>query len=88
MDEKIRYQKLLQSPQWRDKRVEILKRDKACRSCGTTNNLHVHHRQYHTSKVTNRFVSPWKYNSKYLITLCAECHKIGHFHYQIPVKFI
>lgn len=53
------YESLLQEPQWKFKRVEILNRDNSqCRNCGSKNNLQVHHGQYHKIKITGDFVKP------------------------------
>jgi 5-methylcytosine-specific restriction endonuclease McrA len=79
------YNTLLRSPQWFEKRKIILARDNnKCRSCGATNGLHVHHRQYHFSKRTGQKQLPWKYQNKYLITLCDKCHTAGHSKFKVP----
>ena len=79
------YEELLRTPQWKQKREKILRRDKyECRCCGSTYSLQVHHRQYHTCQSTGERKEPWVYEDKYLITLCNHCHKIGHQTYQIP----
>lgn len=78
------YKELLQMPQWRTKRKEILLRDgNKCRSCGTKGNLHIHHRQYHANSKTGLQVLPWKYKNDLLIALCANCHRAGHSLYQV-----
>jgi 5-methylcytosine-specific restriction endonuclease McrA len=80
------YADYLAMPQWRMKRLQILKRDnKQCRSCGSKDSLHVHHRQYHTQRKTGIRKKPWEYENRYLVTLCASCHRNGHLQYQIPV---
>jgi 5-methylcytosine-specific restriction endonuclease McrA len=80
------YNKLLSTPQWRKRRIQILKRDNyACRSCGSTQNLHVHHRQYHYFGNSGDKKLPWDYTDKYLITLCSDCHSKGHAKFQIPI---
>lgn len=80
------YAKCLKMPQWRLKRMQIIKRDGGqCRSCGTKHNLQVHHRQYHTLVKTGERKLPWQYDNKYLVTLCATCHLNGHQKYHIPV---
>lgn len=79
------YDLLLKSPQWFEKRKIILERDNnKCRWCGSTKGLQVHHRQYHVIKRTGTKQSPWKYENKYLITLCEKCHSAGHEKYKIP----
>jgi len=64
------YQKKLEDPRWKEKRLEILERDKkCCQSCGKSKKvLQVHHRLYISG------VEPWDYPDKYLVTLCAGCH--------------
>jgi len=79
------YNKLLMTPQWQQRRKEILKRDaNKCRHCGAISGLNVHHRQYHISEQTGYFLLPWKYANRYLITLCEKCHQAGHANYKVP----
>lgn len=88
-DVKMQYDLLLTSDKWKAKRKEILHRDgNTCAVCGANASLQVHHRQYHTDRKTGKYLPPWQYHSKYLITLCSSCHKDGHEHYKIPVKYI
>lgn len=83
------YKSLLWSEEWRKKRDRILQRDNnKCVICGASDNLVVHHRQYHFNLKKGRKEDPWNYEDKYLITLCEECHKEGHKKYQIPIKQI
>jgi hypothetical protein len=61
------------NPKWITLRSKILERDSfRCLLCGDTQNLHVHHLKYRK----NRFV--WEIDSKYLVTLCKECHEEWH----------
>jgi len=62
------YSEKLKDPRWQKKRLEILQRDNwACQICGDDENtLHVHHYKY--------CGEPWEVDSKYLKTLCADCH--------------
>lgn len=85
-DSKAKYQNLLKKPEWFIKRKQILDRDdNQCKNCGSRNNLVAHHRQYHFLKRKNDFKLPWEYNNHYLITLCYDCHTIGHGNYKVPV---
>ncbi len=78
------YHQLLQRPEWKAKRLEILDRDNhVCKNCGSTENLQVHHKQYHFFK-NGRIRNPWEYEGVYLITLCHRCHEAGHKKYIIP----
>lgn len=80
------YQDLLNSEEWRNKRTEIIARDKVCKNCGTNQRLQVHHRQYHWDTESDDFVAPWQYAEHLLVTLCESCHKAGHEHYgKVPV---
>ncbi len=80
------YGELLRTPQWLDRRVQILKRDNyKCCNCGSLNGLEVHHRQYHRLKSIGDFRKPWAYPDNNLVTLCAQCHQIGHKKYTVPV---
>lgn len=83
------YNTLLKSKRWFDKRKIILARDRnKCRSCGSNENLQVHHRQYQIIKRTGLFQLPWKYDNRYLVTLCNKCHKNGHQVYKVPSYII
>ena len=58
-----------QSAEWKKIRRGILKRDNnACKECGSTESLHVHHIKYR--EFSNK--------RKNLITLCKVCHKKKH----------
>jgi 5-methylcytosine-specific restriction endonuclease McrA len=82
----LEYGELLSFPQWKKRRKQILLRDgRKCRSCGDTGFLQVHHRQYHVIKSIGKFKLPWKYEGRYLITLCEKCHTAGHSKYSVPV---
>ncbi len=72
------YAEKLKDPKWKDKRLEILKRDGYLCLCCHFNHkvqpykLHVHHLRY----LPNR--EPWEYRDEDLITLCYDCHKMAH----------
>lgn len=69
----LTYIQLLKKPQWKEKRLEILKRDSyKCLVCKSEKQLNVHHRIY----IGNRL--PWKYHNSYLATLCRKCHESIH----------
>lgn len=79
------YGALLFDPRWRMKREEILLRDHhSCVICKRTEDLQVHHRQYHFVVRKNNFKFPWEYDNTLLITLCEPCHKRGHNKYKVP----
>jgi 5-methylcytosine-specific restriction endonuclease McrA len=80
------YGELLQRSEWSQKREVVLKRDgHRCLNCGSENNLQVHHRQYHRHVRTGSYKKPWDYKDQYLITLCFDCHKVGHKYYKVPI---
>lgn len=86
MVKNITYPEMLLTEKWRSKRKEILERDShKCRNCGNIQNLEVHHRQYHRDNKTGLKREPWDYNNKYLITVCHNCHKIGHEQYKVYI---
>lgn len=68
------YAELLLRPEWKERRLQILKRDNyTCQRCGVRGKkMNVHHLRYDKS------VMPWEYDDKDLITLCEECHEIVH----------
>ena len=76
--EKALYSERLLDPRWKQLRDVVLRRDAGkCRCCGSTDNLQVHHRQYHT-RPDGRWIAPWQYATRLLITYCASCHEAGH----------
>lgn len=66
------YDEFLKSPYWRKVRIVVLKRDNnSCRSCGSSEDLHIHHLTYkHHLKELD--------NLDDLITLCKNCHNEIH----------
>ena len=63
------YSEKLKDHKWAVKRTHIILRDEnACRYCGRSENLQVHHTVYLAGK------EPWDYEDKFLITLCDTCH--------------
>ncbi len=73
------YSELLLDPRWRDKRLEILKRDNGiCQYCGKQeHSMHVHHK-YYMKYPDGKKLPPWNYPDDALITLCEHCHKWWH----------
>lgn len=72
---KITYEDLLNSPQWKVRRREIIKRDGfKCQHCGTKFKLQIHHKYYENGN------APWEYPNGALITLCECCHWKFHAH--------
>ena len=64
------YSAYMRSPEWARKRAATLNRQgRYCRSCGTTEQLHVHHRSYaNLGRETNAD----------LVVLCETCHTGVH----------
>lgn len=82
------YGSLLFNPKWREKRQHIIDRDGGrCVICGSTDELIVHHKQYHLAETGEKYV-PWNYPDKYLVTLCKDCHQRGHAKYNVPAFVI
>jgi len=76
------YKKQLNSPKWNTKRKKILKRDKyKCTICKGKKNLEVHHTFYY-----DKFINPWNYPNKSLITLCNKCHSELHERFSVEIK--
>lgn len=70
---KLSYQEQLNSEEWKEKRLLILKRDNfRCVKCGYKGILHVHHKLYEKGKMA------WEAKDVNLITLCKKCHDIEH----------
>lgn len=85
MTQKPDYSELLEHPEWKALRTTIIARDGGkCRNCGSSTNLHVHHRQYQFDEQSNDFVKPWNYPTNLLVTLCSICHMNGHKKFEIP----
>lgn len=81
------YQILLQRPEWKQKRLEILNRDgHKCQWCGAAHNLQVHHKWYCKCPNGTRR-KPWDYDNKVFMTLCDRCHKRYHEKYEVKTIY-
>ena len=70
------YTEKLTDPRWKERRMEILVRDKGrCVACMSPHWLQVHHKEYIYG------LEPWEYLDEYLVTLCRRCHEIVGGHY-------
>lgn len=84
-----RYNVYLNRPEWKKIRDKIIERDNnKCVVCSSTKELQVHHKQYHFSNTARDFVKPWQYPERLLITICNNCHNIGHKKFKVPTKYI
>jgi len=61
---------LYSSLKWRELRLKILKEDKKCLICGTTENLHIHHKK--------RYKEGGENIRENLVTLCLSHHQKIH----------
>ena len=69
----IPYKQQLLDARWKKRREQVLRaKGNKCEICGATKGLHIHHIQYMKDKYA------WEYKMKYLIVLCASCHKRIH----------
>ena len=69
----MKYSEQLLTPEWKEKRLIILKRDNySCTKCGSKNHLQVHHKLY------KRGLMAWQANNRDLTTLCKPCHDDIH----------
>lgn len=70
----LSYKEQLEHPLWKEKRLEILRRDGfKCSECplvADETQLDVHHRYYLPNTMA------WEYDNIVLITLCTKCHKL------------
>lgn len=68
------YGEQLKDPRWLEVKVQILRRDNfACVCCNETGKImNVHHGVYFKDRMA------WEYESKYLHTVCKDCHKLAH----------
>jgi hypothetical protein len=83
------YRGLLFDKRWRRKRAEVIARDRyRCRICGSTDQLQVHHRQYHFLKDLQKYKAPWDYAMRLMVTLCEKCHSRGHSCYKVPTIYL
>lgn len=81
------YSDLLNTEEWRNKRLKIIKRDNCrCVYCGNRFHLHVHHK-YYSAYPNGVLVDPWNYPDDALITLCAYCHQRVHARKKIKVYY-
>ena len=68
----VNYELYLKSPQWRDVRMKVLRRDEfKCVKCSNTKGLNVHHESYRHLGNESEFLND-------LITLCSGCHVKVH----------
>ena len=74
------YESLLNTAEWRQKRAEIVARDRdVCQRCGETGiPIEVHHRYYMAN------TQPWEYDNDALVSVCRPCHKVIHQTESIP----
>lgn len=63
------YYTYLRSDGWKRKRAAARKRDKGCRVCGSTENLHTHHKTYRNL---------YNETPRDLVVLCASHHQGVH----------
>lgn len=81
------YSDLLNTEEWRNKRLKIIKRDNCrCIYCSNRFHLHVHHK-YYSAYPNGVLVDPWNYPDDALITLCAYCHQRVHARKKIKVYY-
>ena len=74
----MNYKEQLQTPEWKAKRLSIMKRDSfTCCRCASKKELQVHHKRYGDGMA-------WETPDKYLITLCRTCHEKAHDKGKIP----
>ena len=80
----MRYDEKLKNDRWKIKSETIFRRDNyTCQRCGTTKLLCVHHLIYKCKAGEGNLIrDPWDYNSKFLITLCWNCHQNAH---KVPI---
>lgn len=79
------YSDLLNTEEWRNKRLKIIKRDNCrCIYCGNRYHLHVHHK-YYSAYPNGVLVYPWNYPDDALITLCSYCHQRVHARKKIKI---
>ena len=65
------YEKYLQTEHWKKQKQLVKERDKICQKCGSTQNLHVHHKSY-----KNLWIAEEEIND--LVLLCKDCHEAEH----------
>lgn len=87
------YKEQLKTPEWKEKRLSILKRDNfQCQYCNRNAKeklLHVHHLVYFQN------VMAWEYDNVYLTTYCEKCHSDWHitkeeidYYLAVDLKFL
>ncbi|SRR6266542_2252127 len=73
------YQELLNSPEWKARRAEILKdRGYNCEECGSCLGLEVHHKGGYIRDQYGELLHPAKYPDHRLEVLCRRCHAERH----------
>ena len=86
-DQLLQYYENLKRPEWKLAREYVLERDgRECRICGSNLILQVHHRRYLRHGSPGECFAPWEYKGEDLVTVCRQCHELGHKHFRIPVE--
>ena len=84
----LSYEELLHTPEWRERREEVLKaHGYACDWCGGHTNLQVHHR-YYLKYPDYTFLYPWNYDDSCLMCLCEDCHRKYHATHKVKSYFV
>jgi hypothetical protein len=73
------YQELLNSPEWKARRADILKdRGYNCEDCGSCLGLEVHHKGGYIRDRYGELLHPAEYSDYRLEVLCSRCHAERH----------
>ena len=75
----MKYNNYLQSKKWKKRRQLSLENNNGvCAFCFTDKNLHIHHKSY-KNRVDKSVLG--REPGKYLVPLCASCHRKWHFYH-------
>lgn len=67
------YEEQLNDDRWKARREQIIEKYWGyCVMCGTSKNIHVHHKKY------IKGLMAWEYPDHLLIPLCKDCHALEH----------
>lgn len=69
----------LSSPQWQEKRQNILKKQPYCTACGSFSNLQIHHLSGY-NRIPHELPTD-------LVVLCNSCHQKWHDKYGYPQSY-
>ena len=83
---KEKYYDDLNDERWKRKREKILKIHSYRCTCGSRENLQIHHK-YYNRYPDGSWARAWDYPDNALMVLCCDCHKKYHKNHKSPIYY-